>query len=291
MSSFNAAPSYEQNKNGQFLTNIEPQAAQASLLGRAVAEVSAAYIENGDLADALSHMRDQNITVVSDYWDNSALDVLAVESKITGFDDTTSNGKTITAASYLVPKSPKIDTAENPLNADDRFPDHRPKGFEVTPKEEQPNMAIVALDPSRLDATGIDANDKAALLEELIEIKDAVMKRGETERELSPHLTDVLSICLLKNDTFTRTQDADGNETEWALPYDKIASIKALYTLLSGKDKSAALRQGAIRVEGNDGQELIVGCSGLNSAIDEMVARNFAADVFTQHNTPAKVAN
>jgi hypothetical protein len=144
-------------------------------------------------------------------------------------------------------------------------------------------MAVVALDSARLDP-GLSDEQRAFLLDEVRHIRLAAGDDDRAVREaaanqMSLELRGVLSSCLLANDTFVSTQDLDGSAQEWGVPFDLIASMKALYTLLSGEQMSAAMRQGAVRMGGVDGPKIIVGCSGLNSALDEMVARNFAQDV------------
>lgn len=284
MSAPESPTSSETLVNGTFLDGIAPQAALTSPLSPAVNTVAARYIGENELGFALGLMKDQQINVLADYWENGALVALADSTTASGFNDTTSVGEFRTRPDYLGPVLGRACVPRNSHNEDpeDRFPGLRPRGFAIG-QNDQPVMAIVALDPSKL-APNLPTE---SLIEEVNELRAAAAGSDETIRNaaggaMSSNLRQVLSECLLANDTIVNTHSPDGAIEKWGKPFDLIASLKALYTLLSGEDSSAAMRQGAVRMTNPQGQHIIVGGSGLNSAIDEMVARNFARDVFAK---------
>jgi len=281
--------------NGGFLMGAEPKAARISPLASSVIAVSRSYIKEGGLSDALQFIKDRPDLSLTDYWVNTAL--LGFRISYTGetkarFDDAVSSGGERTIDMYL-DKPPTGQT--NSLNdSKDSWVDSdlpkgmRPKSFTV-PADTRPVLAIVALDPSQLGT--ITQPERESLLEEigklrLVAASDDEKIRDGAGTDMSDRLRGILSNCLLANDTFTTTFSLEGKEEKWRIPFDLFGSLKALHCLISGDFHSGNMRQGAVRigvkdeaVGGNGMRDIIVAGSGLNSAIDEMVARNFAKDV------------
>lgn len=265
--------------NGQFLAHIEAEGATHSRMTDAVKAVAHEYIDEGGLAFALGHIKEQGTDQLSDHWENNALTGLENGQEATGFNDAISGGEPRTAEKYMG----RVVVGEaNPLNENARFPGMRPDGFEIQ-AEQQPVMALVALDPAMLKADV----DKPTLIEEIKELRKQAtdsnsIVRDKAVKEMSPELRGVLSDCLITNDTYVDAKNAEGESEKWNMPFDFIASLKALYTVLDGAEHSGEMRQGAVRAKNAEGQEIVVGGSGLNPALDEMVARNFANEVLAQ---------
>jgi hypothetical protein len=267
------------SENGRFITHVEAGAADTPL-GRAVEVTAQEYFSDdhfGSLGFALDHIQQAPGSVpLRDYWENAALDELANSSRAVNFRDATSNGYTRTAADYLAPACVDALVAPSTLNADSRFPGYRPKGYAIEP-DQQPAMALVALDPSPLETINKEAAD--IILDEVWSLWPHVttLKKSlqvEVIRGVSPAMRTLLRSCLLHNNTFVESPGDDGIK-RWERSFDLIASFKALYTLLSGEPNSGRLRQGGLRLRTPEA-EIIVAGSGLNSAIDEAVARDFA---------------
>ncbi len=270
------SPERGPRRNGSFLSSIDAGAA-SSELGRATKAVAAHFFGEGRLAYALRELKDNHLTTkVSELWQNSALGELATKETIEGFDDTTSNGNKATKADYLEPAPPGVDDA-NSVNEDGRFKGLRPKDLVIKP-EQKPVMAVVALDPKALK---LDKAQRDALLEKVKTLRKTIMT-DKQDADFSPELQQALSASLLANDTFITLKDPEGAEIPWSLPFDKIAALKAMYTLLTESPNSSALRQGAVHAGSADDPDegrIVVGSSGLDSGYDEMVSRIFAEGV------------
>jgi hypothetical protein len=245
-------------KMSPYLALVEPRAKSSSDLAPGVERVTQLYLHSGDISFGLDLMRASNTSQIADYAGNAALLTLEDGSLPSGFNDTTSGG-------------------------DDRTLEDYQDGIKIN-EDQQPVMAIVALDPSHLSQITFEEGEKASLLEE-VSTKIQTVLSDKKDFEIGGRLEEILSTCLLANDTIT-PQDKKDDRTlpgEWTLPFDKIASLKALYVLLSGEDNSGAARQGALRLEAENGREIIVAGSGYNSAIDEVVARNFGEAVIEEY--------
>jgi len=294
----------KQIANGTFLKSIEAKAASLSPLAPSVVAVTNRYVKEGGLAHSLQFIKDRPDLPLTDYWENSAL--LGFRLGTTGspnarFDDGVSGGNSRTLDMYL-DKPPTGPT--NSLNdskdswVDSNLPKGmRPKSYTI-PADAKPVLAIVALDPSQLGT--IAQSERESLLEEIGKLRLAAASDDEKIRdgagpEMSDRLRGILSDCLLANDTFTTTFSREGTEEKWRIPFDLFGSLKALHCLISGDFHSGSMRQGAVRIgvkdeaAGGDGmRDIIVAGSGLNSAIDEMVARNFAKDIL-EHYLKTKI--
>jgi len=248
--------------------------AQISIWHESVQAVSDRYFGEGELAYALQDMKERDVRQLSDYSQNTALEALADRNEVAdGFHDAVANRQPRSREQYL---GRSMLQAVNPLNEDSRFPGMRPYGFEIT-EAQKPVMAMVVLDGSFLPSTYQDGGIKGQLLDR---VNQALLQaiKGE-EFTLTPEMQDILGSCLITKDTSIGATNEEGDPVTWDKPFDQLAGLKALAVLLSGQEHSGYFRQGAVRAPGT---ELIVGCSGLNSAIDEMVARNFATDVLAQ---------
>lgn len=252
-----------------------------SPLGRAVATAANEYFGDdhyGELGFALDHIRRTPGPVpLRDYWENSALDALVGQAETEDFfNDSTSSGDVRTTAQYLTEACTASVIPPSPYNTDSRFVGYRPKGFEIKP-DQQPVMALVALDPSKMPKISREAED--LFIEQLEVLLPHVIRRErsiQTEiiRSMNPSFRKLVRMSLLHKETFVEVPGEQGPE-RWERAYDLIAGVKALYTLISGEQSSGGLRQGAVRVRNADA-EIIVAGSGQNSAIDEAVARDFA---------------
>lgn len=287
-------------RSGDFLKSINHSYDQMSPMGLAVKFTAQKYFSEGSLAFALDFIKANPSIPLADYWENSALLGFRVNSTsetMARFDDAISSGGPRTLDLYLdrsIYPSKFPEGSPNPLNDDSGFwvdgdcpKGKRPKPF-VIHQEQSPVIALVALDPSKLDQ--ITQPDREVLLSEISTLKKLALSDDEGIRDgagdiMTPRLRRILSDCLIANDTFFSAKTEDGSEMKWSIPFDLFASLKALYTLISGDFHSGNMRQGAVRIGIKDHNkeesmiDIIVAGSGLNSAIDEMVARNFARDV------------
>ena len=236
-------------ERGYFLETVEPGVGVRPDLSAGVSEIHNTWFVNNGLTGALNFLSGQGAVPLPEFNDNSALVSLMSQGVLfaEGFNDGTSSGGVRGASDYL-------------------NPDGSVKGFKI----ENPGnpMAVVALDLSVLRAAPL-----LGLQRQMLEdVRYAWNAAGEGRIEVSDSLMTLFQAGLIRNDMLTGLSESDGvpHPSDWEKPFDLIASMKALFSALSGESNSGKMRQGAVS---DFDLGLTVGSSGLNSAIDEMVSR------------------
>lgn len=236
-------------ERGYFLETVEPGVGVCPDLSAGVSETHNTWFANNGLTGALNFLSGQGPVPLPEFNDNSALVSLMSKGVLfaEGFNDGTSSGGFRLRSDYL----------DDYGNA---------KGFEI---EEPGNpMAVVALDLSVLRAAPLFGLQRQMLED----VRHAWNAAGEGRIEVSDSLMTLFQAGLIRNDMLTGLSESDGvpHPSDWEKPFDLIASMKALFSALSGESNSGKMRQGAVS---DFDLGLTVGSSGLNSAIDEMVSR------------------
>lgn len=267
--------------NGTFLRDIPADAADGQL-GVAWKKVITGETTSLEVAGHMiaEYRASGRRIVLADFVGNTALKSLGHGE----YNDTTSNKRLRSIADYVIPST--LGRAGIAIDGSPMSPVGEIKGFEV--KQNQGPIALAALDPSRLGE--ISVTERQQLIDELEGyigplLDPQVPADDKWQCSMSDKLRAVLSRTLLANDSFTEQSCENGSTEKWNLPFDYIASLKALYVLLSHdiedheayRDNSGKLRQGAVWLD-NGEKRIAVGCSGLDSAFDEAIAAFYARE-------------
>lgn len=148
-------------------------------------------------------------------------------------------------------------------------------GLQIKPSHQirKTDLAIVVLDPLRCT---VDSTEKTRLYDEATGALQAYIG-GSRPTEYSTDLIEVIRSTVVAHG-YVEEHDENGNPEEWRLPFDEIACLKGLVTLLGPHAHSGYVRQGAVTI-GDGWREIIVAASGQTSAFDELVARSVAREI------------
>lgn len=264
-------------QNGAFFERIT--AAQASDVPKATSELHEAIMRTIDwlfidrqLARALEtvgEISQSNPITFQEDAQNTALDAFRTGAKNIEdtFSDSTSghpkdgNPRLRRLSAYTEPAPNAID------------PDFA--GLQIKPSHQirKTDLAIVVLDPLRCT---VDSTEKTRLYDEAAGALQAYIGCSRPT-EYSTDLIELIRSTVVAHG-YVEERDENGNPEEWRLPFDEIACLKGLVTLLGPHAHSGYVRQGAVTI--SDGwREIIVAASGQTSAFDELVARSVAREI------------